>query len=167
MLLIDGDLRRPRLGKLFGLQFATGLSDALLDEGAGNISLDSVIRPSTVPGLYVLPGGSEPANISKLLHSTYLDSSDRAGAVGVRLRAYRLSPYDGYGRCAPVEPQCRWRDTDLSRRRDQSRAIGRSQRALGGDGTPVIGTILNGCDLRIEDPSYVNHYNSYAGVARG
>ena len=34
------------------------------------------------------------------------------------------------------------------------------------DGTPVIGTILNGCDLRIEDPSYVSHYNSYAGVAR-
>jgi Mrp family chromosome partitioning ATPase len=33
-----------------------------------------VIRPSTVPGLYVLPGGSEPANISRLLHSTNLDS---------------------------------------------------------------------------------------------
>ena len=33
-----------------------------------------MIRPSTVPGLYVLPGGSEPANISKLLHSTHLDS---------------------------------------------------------------------------------------------
>src|ERR1700691_4100194 len=74
VLLIDGDLRRPRLGKLFGLQFATGLSDALLDEGSGNITLDSVVRPSTVPGLHVLPGGSEPANISKLLHSTYLDS---------------------------------------------------------------------------------------------
>ncbi len=74
VLLIDGDLRRPRLGKLFGLQFATGLSDALIDGGTGPISLESVVRPSTVPGLFVLPGGSEPANISKLLHSTYLDS---------------------------------------------------------------------------------------------
>ena len=44
VLLIDGDLRRPRLGKLFGLQFATGLSDALLDGGSGAITLDSVVR---------------------------------------------------------------------------------------------------------------------------
>ena len=50
VLLIDGDLRRPRLGKLFGLQFATGLSDALLDDGSGAITLDSVVRPTTVPG---------------------------------------------------------------------------------------------------------------------
>ena len=35
VLLIDGDLRRPRLGKLFGLQFATGLSDALIEGEAG------------------------------------------------------------------------------------------------------------------------------------
>ena len=32
------------------------------------------------------------------------------------------------------------------------------------DGTRVIGTILNGCDLRTEDPAYVNGYNSYSGA---
>ena len=74
VLLIDGDLRRPRLGKLFGVQFVTGLSDALLAEGSETITLDSVVRPSTVPGLYWLSGGSEPANISRLLHSAHLDS---------------------------------------------------------------------------------------------
>ena len=83
VLLIDGDLRRPRLGKLFGLQFATGLSDALLDDGSGAITLDSVVRPTTVPGLYVLPGGSEPANISRLLHSTLLDSLVETRAIAV------------------------------------------------------------------------------------
>jgi hypothetical protein len=45
--------------------------------------------------------------------------------------------------------------------------LGEARERLADDGTPVIGTILNGCDLRIEDPSYVNHYNSYAGAARG
>jgi hypothetical protein len=37
---------------------------------------------------------------------------------------------------------------------------------LADDGTPIIGTILNGCDLGSEDPSYVSHYNSYAGAPR-
>jgi len=46
-------------------------------------------------------------------------------------------------------------------------SVALEEQRLADDGTPVIGTILNGCDLRIEDPSYVNHYNSYAGAARG
>ena len=83
VLLIDGDLRCPRLGRLFGLQFASGLSDVLLDGGSRTVTLNSVIRSSTVPGLYVLPGGSEPGNISKLLHSATLDSLVQMRARGV------------------------------------------------------------------------------------
>ncbi len=44
--------------------------------------------------------------------------------------------------------------------------LGDARQRLADDGTPVIGTILNGCDLRIEDPAYVNGYNSYAGATR-
>jgi succinoglycan biosynthesis transport protein ExoP len=167
VLLIDGDLRRPRLGKLFGLQFATGLSDALLAEGTGTISLESVIRPSTVPGLYVLPGGSEPANISKLLHSTYLDS-----LIELARSEYDFVLIDSPPMMGMADARLLSRNADgvilISRAGETSpEQLGEARERLADDGTPVIGTILNGCDLRIEDPSYVNHYNSYAGVARG
>ena len=166
VLLIDGDLRRPRLGKLFGLQFATGLSDALLDEGRGAISLDSVIRPSTVPGLYLLPGGSEPANISRLLHSTQLDT------VVEKVRAdYDFVLIDSPPMMGMADARLLSRVADgvilICRAGETSpEQLTEAKERLAEDGTPVIGTILNGCDLRIEDPAYVNHYNSYAGTTR-
>jgi polysaccharide biosynthesis transport protein len=167
VLLVDGDLRRPRLGKLFGLQFATGLSDALLDEGRGTITLDSVIRPSTVPGLYVLPGGSEPANISKLLHSTHLDS-----LMEMARAEYDFVLIDSPPMMGMADARLLSRNADgvilISRAGETSpEQLGEARERLADDGTPVIGTILNGCDLRIEDPAYVNHYNSYAGATRG
>jgi succinoglycan biosynthesis transport protein ExoP len=167
VLLIDGDLRRPRLGKLFGLQFATGLSDALLAEDDGTITLDSVVRPSTVPGLYVLPGGSEPANISKLLHSAHLDN-----LVEVARSQYDFVLIDSPPMMGMADARLLSRNADgvilISRAGETSpEQLGEARERLADDGTPVIGTILNGCDLRIEDPSYVNHYNSYAGATRG
>ncbi len=166
VLLIDGDLRRPRLGKLFGLQFATGLSDALLDEGSGKITLDSVVRPSAVPGLFVLPGGSEPANISKLLHSTFLDS-----LVEVARSEYDFVLIDSPPMMGMADARLLSRNADgvilISRAGETSpEQLTEAKERLADDGTPVIGTILNGCDLRIEDPTYVNHYNSYAGATR-
>ena len=167
VLLIDGDLRRPRLGKLFGLQFATGLSDALLAEDNGTITLDSVVRPSTVPGLYVLPGGSEPANISKLLHSAHLDN-----LVELARSQYDFVLIDSPPMMGMADARLLSRNADgvilISRAGETSpEQLGEARERLADDGTPVIGTILNGCDLRIEDPTYVNHYNSYAGAARG
>jgi polysaccharide biosynthesis transport protein len=166
VLLIDGDLRRPRLGKLFGLQFATGLSDALIDGGSGAITLDSVIRTSPVPGLSVLPGGSEPANISKLLHSTYLDS-----LIETARSEYDFVLIDSPPMMGMADARLLSRNADgvilISRAGETSpEQLGEARERLADDGTLVIGTILNGCDLRIEDPSYVNGYNSYAGTGR-
>src|SRR6202522_3931818 len=166
VLLIAGDLRRPRLGKLFGLQFATGLSDALIDGGTGPITLNSVIRSSPVPGLSVLPGGSEPANISKLLHSTYLDS-----LIETARSEYDFVLIDSPPMMGMADARLLSRNADgvtlISRAGETSpEQLGEAKERLADDGTPVIGTILNGCDLRVEDPSYVSGYNSYAGATR-
>jgi capsular exopolysaccharide synthesis family protein len=163
VLLIDGDLRRPRLGKLFGLQFASGLSDLLLDGGSGTTTLDSAVRSSTVPGLYLLPGGSEPANISRLLHSSYLES-----LVETVRSEYDFVLIDSPPMAGMADARLLSRVADgvilISRAGETSpEQLGDARQRLVDDGTPVIGTILNGCDLRTEDPAYVNGYNSYSG----
>ncbi len=166
VLLIDGDLRSPRLGRLFGLQFASGLSDVLLDGGSGTVTLNSVIRPSAVPGLDVLPGGSEPGNISKLLHSSTLDSLLESARSEYDFVLIDTPPMVGM-----ADARLLSRVADgvilISRAGETSpEQLGDAMQRLVDDGTPVIGTILNGCDLRTEDPAYVNSYNSYADRPR-
>lgn len=64
VLLVDADLRRPRLEKAFALEGASvGLSSVL----TGNASIDEAIHETEVPGLSVLPSGPLPPNPSELL----------------------------------------------------------------------------------------------------
>ncbi|MGH9800398.1 MAG: GumC family protein [Blastocatellia bacterium] len=65
VLLIDADMRRPRVHKLFGIDHRRGLSNYL----SSDISLKTVVQPTKVPNLYVLPSGIVPPNSADLLSS--------------------------------------------------------------------------------------------------
>jgi capsular exopolysaccharide synthesis family protein len=65
VLLVDSDMRRPRLHKSFGVPNAVGLSSLIVGESA----LDEAIKSTTVPGLFVLPSGPVPPNPAELLHT--------------------------------------------------------------------------------------------------
>jgi capsular exopolysaccharide synthesis family protein len=65
VLLMDGDLRRPNLHKLFGLTAPKGLADYL----AGTASFDEIVCVTDVAGLYVIPAGDIPHNPSELIAS--------------------------------------------------------------------------------------------------
>jgi capsular exopolysaccharide synthesis family protein len=65
VLLIEADLRRPRVADYLGLERAVGLTNLL----AGQVSLDDVLQPWGRTGLVVIPSGSLPPNPSELLES--------------------------------------------------------------------------------------------------
>ena len=65
VVVIDGDMRKPRLHKIFGKENGVGLSNFL----SGNAELDSVIKNSEIPNLYYIPSGPIPPNPSELLGS--------------------------------------------------------------------------------------------------
>jgi capsular exopolysaccharide synthesis family protein len=65
VLLLDADLRLPRVHTLFDIEREPGLSDLLVGAARAN----DAIRPSTIPGLSLLPGGRTPPNPSELLGS--------------------------------------------------------------------------------------------------
>jgi capsular exopolysaccharide synthesis family protein len=62
-ILVDADLRRPRVAQLFGLDNERGLTSFL----CGEAKVNEVIRESGVPGLHVLTTGPVPHNPSELL----------------------------------------------------------------------------------------------------
>lgn len=65
VVIIDADMRKPRIHKVFGRDNGTGLSNYL----SGNIQLDSIIRTSRIPNLSFIPSGPIPPNPSELLGS--------------------------------------------------------------------------------------------------
>jgi polysaccharide biosynthesis transport protein len=63
VLVIDADLRRPRIARILGLDGSVGLTDVLI----GRVALDDAIQPAAVAGLDVLPSGPVPPNPGELL----------------------------------------------------------------------------------------------------
>jgi succinoglycan biosynthesis transport protein ExoP len=62
-LLIDTDMRRPRLHKSTGVALSPGLSNLLI----GDDDYDALIKPTEIPNLFVLPCGPPPPNPAELL----------------------------------------------------------------------------------------------------
>ncbi|MGV3484944.1 MAG: polysaccharide biosynthesis tyrosine autokinase [Planctomycetaceae bacterium] len=65
VLLIDADLRRPMISKLFGLSDAPGLADLLLDD----LPLSNSIFATELPNLSVMPHGRATSEPAELLES--------------------------------------------------------------------------------------------------
>jgi len=68
VLIMDCDLRKPRLHQVFKVSNRVGLVNQL----TGTADLDTVIVPTEVPNLWVLPSGPMPPNPSELLASERL-----------------------------------------------------------------------------------------------
>ncbi len=69
VLLVDADLRRPRIHKLLNLEASPGLAEFL----QGGAPLEAVIHPTPYYGLSVVPAGSPAGHPAELLASPELD----------------------------------------------------------------------------------------------
>ena len=91
VLLVEADLRRPKVAELMGLEGGVGLTDVII----GRISLDDAIQPWGTSGLNVLSAGGIPPNPSELLGSPTM-----AGIARELEERYDLVLYDA----APLLP---------------------------------------------------------------
>lgn len=65
VLLIDADMRRPQLYKIFLAEYHKGLSNLL----AGNLPLESVIQKTQIENLDIITSGPIPPNPAEILGS--------------------------------------------------------------------------------------------------
>jgi succinoglycan biosynthesis transport protein ExoP len=66
VILIDCDLRLPRIDKVFKLPNEVGLSDYLKNQ----VGLEKIIRKTDMPGISIITSGERPINPSELLGSS-------------------------------------------------------------------------------------------------
>lgn len=161
VLVIDGDLRKPRMHEIFGVDNRSGLSDVLRCRSAElpNIS----VQETSVPGLLVLSSGSNAD--TDLLYSEHLPE-----LVARLRRQFDMILIDTPPMLHMPDARVLARHADAvvlvvrSRRTTKDAALIARQR-FAEDGTTVLGTILNDWDPRSSSAygyeKYDDHYRPY------
>ena len=65
VIIIDTDMRKPRVHKIFDEENGVGLSNFL----SGNAELESILKKTAIPNLFYIPSGPIPPNPSELIGS--------------------------------------------------------------------------------------------------
>jgi len=155
-LLIDGDLRHPKVGEALNLANGTGLASFL----TGAHSIEKALRQfPPVPTLWVLPAGPQPPNPAQLLSSTAMESM-----LGELRKRFKFVVIDS----PPVLPVTD--ATILSTFVDGvvfvvesgvtvRGAVTRSRKSLQNVGARVLGIVLN--KVNVGHDGYYGYYGHY------
>jgi polysaccharide biosynthesis transport protein len=154
-IIIDTDLRRPRLHRALGVSNETGMSNVIV----GQNTLDEAIQATDVPGLDVLVCGPVPPNPAEIFHTEKFQDV----LSQLKDRYDRLicdSPPVG----AVADPVILGTMTDgvivVSKSEATSRVAAKQTiRTLADANTNLLGVVLNGVDL--ESRRYGNYYYQY------
>lgn len=156
VLLVDADLRKPRLHEVFDVQNGAGLTDFLRDPGA--TALEALVQPTRVDGLWLLPSGPTDDRVAQLLYSANLNTLLR------RLRReFDLVLVDSAPMALFPDGRVLGRLSDgvvlvVRANRARTDVLNALRTQLVQDEIPLLGTILN--DWRL-DPSQLRNYGGY------
>ncbi|MBN1946300.1 MAG: polysaccharide biosynthesis tyrosine autokinase [Bradymonadales bacterium] len=156
VLLVETDMRKPRLHRAFQLPNEVGLTNLIL----GEVEIEQVVHSTVIPHLDVLPCGAIPPNPTELMHT------DRFRAVVEELSArYDQIIFDSPPIIAVADSMILGRMADgvllvIKAGHTSSEIVKRAGQLLRGIKAPLLGAILN--DLDLEDRAYrYHHYYSY------
>lgn len=159
VLLIDSDLRRPRLHKIFGSAQMPGLTNVL---SGGTTAMDAIVQTS-VPGLSVLTAGTTPHNPAELLGSPRMREQLDKLAAAFDVIILDTPPLLVTSDAAVVS---RYSDGALVVVRagtTERQAVQDALKQLSAVGARILGTVLNDPDA--EAAKYAGYYtysNYYA-----
>jgi capsular exopolysaccharide synthesis family protein len=154
VLLIDGDLRKPRLHEMFGEQQQPGLADVL----QGHTTTGD-FRKTKVPGLWLMPAGRATQNPANLL-----GSENFGKLIGYFRKHFDWIVLDSPPVLAVTDPCLIARatagvllvvDSGHTAREVASAAVER----LDAVGATVIGAMLNRVALKARAVSYLPYYH--------
>ena len=156
VLLIDTDMRRPRLHKAFGVPNDIGVSSLLVGDG----NIDSAIKTTEVPGLFLLSCGPVPPNPAELLHTKSF--ADLLEQLGTRFDRIVLDspPVGAVSDAVVLATLVDGVVMVLKAGKTQSDTARRTVRMLRDVKAPLFGAVLNDVDL--ERTKYGDYYYGYA-----
>jgi len=161
VLVIDADMRRPQLHRVFDLNNELGLGNILLQRTQLEaIQLQNAIQPTIVPGLFVLTSGTGRQSVSSLLHSERLGELIAMARGRFDTVVIDTPPMVNI---ADARILARYADAVILVLRSAATtrdAALEAKSKFTEDGMPIFGTILNGWNPKTPGYGYYAYYYS-------
>lgn len=150
VLLVDSDLRRPRLHRVLEVDNSVGLTTLL----AGHAPSKSAYHRTKVDGLSVLTSGPIPTNPAELLHSHSFARVKEGLLAEFDYVLFDSPPIGAVTDAAILAPQVDGVLLVVRAGTSTLHAVAGARRQLQSVSARIIGAILNDADLRVKGERY-------------
>jgi len=154
-LMIDADLRRPRLHTFFDINNSVGLTNYLTTE----LMLEDVILQSPVDNLYFMPSGILPSDAAGILNSRRMSELIQDVKQRFDLVLVDSPPILGVSDASVLASEVDLTMIVVQHRKLPRNMLIRVKQAVENVGGQVIGVVLNNVDIRSD--SQYQYYTSY------
>lgn len=152
--IIDCDLRRPRLHRIFDRKGDAGVTNVLV----GDATIEEVARPTIVDNLSCIPSGPTPPNPADLLHSESFKQFLEAAAARFDRIVIDSPPLVAVTDSAIISTLVDG-TVFVLRAHSTTRALaGQGMRTLADVDAPIAGAVLNAVDLTKHEYAYRHYY---------
>ncbi len=157
VLLVDGDMRKPRIHKLFHASNGVGLSSFL----SGNAELKSIIKSSSISNLFYIPSGPIPPNPSELLGSNLLKNMLQFLGRSFGQIIFDAPPVLSFGDSLILSNSVDGVVLVAQSGKTPREALNQSKNALFQVNAKILGVVINRVDLEHIGHRYYNYYGNY------
>ena len=159
-LMIDADLRRPRLHTFFDINNSVGLTNFLTTE----LMLEDVILQTPVDNLYFMPSGILPADAAGILNSRRMSELIQDVKQRFDLVLVDSPPILGVSDASVLASEVDLTMIVVQHRKLPRNMLLRVKQAVENVGGHVIGVVLNNVDVRSDSQYqyYTSYYTYYA-----
>jgi capsular exopolysaccharide synthesis family protein len=154
VLIVDTDLRKPRMHRALGATLATGVTTVLV----GEVSLKEAIQSTEIPGLSLLAAGPIPPNPSELLHTSHFRQLINDVSKQFDHVLFDSPPLAAVTDAAIIAPQVDSSILVLHGYRTTRDALRTALRKLRDVGCQPTGGVLNEVDLAANRYGYGSYY---------
>jgi succinoglycan biosynthesis transport protein ExoP len=162
-LMIDADLRRPRLHTFFDINNSVGLTNFLTTE----LMLEDVILQTPVDNLYFMPSGILPIDAAGILNSRRMSELIQDVKQRFDLVLVDSPPILGVSDASVLASEVDLTMIVVQHRKLPRNMLLRVKQAVENVGGHVIGVVLNNVDVRSDSQYqyYTSYYTYYAPAA--
>ena len=161
VLVIDADMRRPRLHQVFGIENRAGLSSLLSSEITAN-ELLSVVNRYRESNIYLLSSGPIPPNPAELLGSEQMRSLVARACADFKYVIIDSPPIASFTDGVLISAIVDGVLLVVQGGKTSRQVVKRTRQMLHEIGAKVIGVVLNKIDLRSQDYYYYHQdYKNY------